>query len=291
MALRGPAIHRSRIGIVTDSAACLPAEVAGELGIAVVPLALAIGATEYRDGAGPARAEFYRRLRNERTPPRTAAPSPGALLAGFRSLGTSEVVCLTVAAVYSATHANASLAAARAAAEGLVVRVVDSETAAAAEGYVVRAAAESAIAGAAIDAVVAAAERARNEVGLLMLIESLDYLARGGRVPRVAAWASGLLRVRPIVELRQGRVRLAGRAQSRRRGLETMVGLLASRSLAGGHLYLTVQHADAPADAELLATLAGERLRPAALEVSEFTQVMTTHVGPGLVGFAYRLKT
>jgi DegV family protein with EDD domain len=284
----------SPVRIVTDSSACLTEAEAARLGISVLPLTLVIGGREYADNAGPGRDDFYRQLREASDPPRTAALAPGALLDHFRSLYAPRIVCITVAAAYSATYTNAVLAAKQAAGDGIDVRVVDSETAAAAAGYVVRAAAAAAAAaadGASIEEVVAVAERTRSEVGVLMLLEGLDYLARGGRVPRIAAWASGLLSFRPIVELRDRKIRLAGRARTRRGGIDNLVDLLERRTRGGGRLHLTIQHADAAVEAEALAALATERLAPVETEVVEFSQVMAAHVGPGILGFSYWLET
>jgi DegV family protein with EDD domain len=280
----------SPVRIVTDSSACLTEAEAARLGVSVLPLTLVIGGREYADNAGPGRDDFYRRLREASDPPRTAALAPGALLDSFRALDVPQIVCITVAAAYSATHANAILAAKQAAEDGIDVRVVDSETAAAAAGYVVRAAAGAAAAGASIDEVVAIAEHTRSEVGVLMLLEGLDYLARGGRVPRIAAWASGLLSFRPIVELRDRKIRLAGRARTRRGGIDSLVDILAHRLRPDCRLHLTVQHAGAAVEAEALAALATERLAPVETEIVEFSQVMAAHVGPGILGFSYRLE-
>ncbi len=273
------------VAIVTDSAACLPPDEARSHRITVLPFSLTFGNESFPDGALEP-AEFYRRLSDGPSPPTTAGVPPGALVDAFRSAGGS-VVCITVSSRFSSTHASALQAADLARRDGIEVVVVDSQYATMAEGFVVRAAARAAAAGGCLSEVVAAAEGTVPRVGLIMLLESLDYLARGGRVPRVAAWASSLLRVRPLVEFRERQIRLAGRARSRRRGLEALVELL-ERRVAGQPVDLVVHHSGAPQDASWLADTAEKRLHPATCAVSEFTQVMTAHVGPGLVGFAYR---
>ncbi|MDP3955084.1 MAG: DegV family protein [bacterium] len=277
---------RRGVAVVTDSAACLQPDEADRLGVTTVPFTLVLDGEVYDDGALEP-ADFYRRLRAAKEPPKTAAVAPAAYLEAFRRSGQRQAVCITVSGRFSATHANALIAARDAEREGIAVRVVDAEYAAMAEGYVVLSAARAAQAGGDSDSVAAAAAATIPQVGLVMALESLDYLARGGRVPRVAAWAASLIQVRPLVEFRKREIRLAGRVRTRRRALQALVDLLARRTAGARRLHLTVHHADAPDDAAWLLEAARDRLKPASSALSEFTQVMAAHVGPGLVGYAY----
>jgi DegV family protein with EDD domain len=253
----------------------------------VVPLTIAFGERVLSGGERLDRAAFSALLQAAPGPPQTAAPPPASFLDTFRRAGKPAVVCVMVSPRFSTTYANAVVAAREAHSEGIDVAVVDSGYAAMAEGYVALAAARAAQAGKSLEAVRAAAEAATHRVGLIAVLENLDYLARGGRVPRVAAWATSLLRVRPIVEFRDREIRLAGRARTRRRALDSLLELLERRSRGAARLHVSVQHADAEEDArELLAALRA-RFRPASSGISEFSLVMTAHVGPGLVGVAY----
>jgi DegV family protein with EDD domain len=277
------------VGVVTDSAACIPKPVLGELSIAVAPLSLVIDGEAFEDGALPA-SEFYSRLRSAPDSPKTAGASPAAFLAAFRATGRQRIVCVTVSSRFSATYANALLAARDAGRQGLDVRVVDAEYAAMAQGFVALAAARAAASGATLEEAEAAAQSTVDGVGLVMMLESLEHLARGGRVPKVAAWATSLLQVRPLVEFREREIKLAGRARTRHRALESLVELLRRRVEGRGRVHLAVHHADALDDAEWLATAAERQLGPASIHLTEFTQVMAAHVGPGLVGYAYSVE-
>ncbi len=273
------------VAVVTDSSACLSKDESASPGIAVVRFSLTLGSETFEDGARDA-AEVYARLRAGEEA-KTSAISPAAFLDAFRSTGRQSVVCVTVSGQFSATCANALAAAREAAEQGIDARVIDSGYSAMAQGYVVLAAARAAAARSSVDDVVEAAEHAIECVGLVMMIEDVGYLARPGRVPRVAAWASSLLQVRPLVEFREREIRLAGRARTRARALQALVDLLARRVGDAGRIRLTVHHTDAAADASWLADAAAERLKPAEVSIREFSQVMAAHVGPGLVGFAY----
>ena len=120
-------------------------------------------------------------------------------------------------------------------------------------------------------------------VTLLAMLDTLSYLARSGRVPRVAAWAAGMLQVKPIVRFSASDIKLVARTRTRARALDRMLELLAEAT-AGRATHLAVHHANAPADAEYLLRQAQQHVNLAESYVTEFTQVMGVHTGPGLVG-------
>jgi DegV family protein with EDD domain len=123
-------------------------------------------------------------------------------------------------------------------------------------------------------------------VTLLAMLDTLTYLARGGRVPRVAAWAAGMLQVKPIVRFSASDIKLVARTRTRSRALDQM-GELLVHAAAGRRMHLAVHHAHAAADAEYLLRAAERRLDLAEVYLTEFTQVMGVHTGPGLVGLAW----
>lgn len=256
----------------------------------MVPVNLIVGGRTYRDSLNDT-TDFYRLLRDARSQPTTAAPSPGAYLERMRAAAAraDAVVCLTVSSQFSAMFDSARAAArlARDELPGLDVRVVDSRNAAMAQGFMVLEAARAAAAGASPDAVIERALALADRVALLVVIDTLEYLARGGRVPRLAAWASHVLQVKPIVQFRAGDIKLVARARTRPRAIERLLAEFRLRAPADGPLHVCVHHTNAPAEAELLRQRVAEELAPAELYVSEFTQVMGAHTGPGLVGLAF----
>jgi DegV family protein with EDD domain len=168
----------------------------------------------------------------------------------------------------------------------LDVRLLDSRNAAMAQGFTVLEAARAAASGATIDEVAARAEEMTGRVTLLAMLDTLTFLARSGRVPRVAAWAAGMLQVRPIVRFDPSGIHLAGRTRTREKALEKLLSIL-TEITAGRRTHLAVHHAGASGDGERLAAEAGRRLDLAECWVTEFTQVMGVHTGPGLVGLAF----
>ncbi len=278
------------VAIITDSTACLPPDLAERYGIGIVPLHLIFGGRTFVDSMTADTHGFYELLRTSPGRPTTAAPSPGMFLRaiGEAARTADSVLCVTVSKQFSAMYDSArqAIELARAESPGLDVRIVDSRNAAMAQGFVVLEAARAAQAGAGIDAVVARVEEMATRVTLLAMLDTLTYLARGGRVPRVAAWAAGMIQVKPIVRFTASDIRLLARTRTRRRALTRMVDIL-SELTAGRPVHLAVHHANAPADAERLLAEARRRVEVAEAFVSEFTQVMGVHTGPGLAGFAF----
>ncbi len=278
------------VAIVTDSTACIPPEVAERYGIEVVPLHLIFAGRTFVDSLTSDTSEFYDLLRTSNERPTTAAPSPGMFLnASARAARRADaVLCITVSKQFSAMYDSARHAIGLAVAESPYadIRLLDSRNAAMAQGFVVLEAARCAATGAPVEEVIARAEATSGEVRLLAMLDTLSYLARGGRVPRVAAWAAGMLQVKPIVRFSASDIKLVARTRTRARALGRMVDLVAEAT-AGRATHLAVHHAHAAVDAEHLLAEAGTRINVVEAYLTEFTQVMGLHTGPGLAGFAW----
>jgi DegV family protein with EDD domain len=278
------------VGIVTDSTACIPPELAERYGIEIVPAHIIVGGRTYADSLTNDTGEFYARIRASNDRPTTAAPSPGMYVEaiGRAARRAQAVLVITVSAQFSAMYdsARAAIEAVKAESPALDVRLLDSRNAAMAQGFVVLEAARAVREGASIHDAVARAEEMTGRVTLLAMLDTLSYLARSGRVPRVAAWFAGMLQVKPIVRFTAGDIKLVARTRTRPRALERM-GTLFAELASGRPAHLAVHHADALADAEALREQAERSANIVEAHVTEFTQVMGVHTGPGLVGMAW----
>jgi DegV family protein with EDD domain len=268
------------VAVVTDSAANVPADLARELGIVVVPLTVRFGEEVVADGADP--VGVYRRMAAGEVAS-TSAPSVGDWRAGFERAADDDegIVCVTLAGALSATHHQAVLAAE---AFGGPVTVVDSGTASMAEGFVAieaaRAARDGAGAGRVADRAVAVADRVR----LTGAIESFEHLRRTGRVTRFQAYAATALSIRPLFRLRVGEIEPAGRARTRSRAL----AMLADEAATGtGRLHVAAAHADAEDDARSLLDAVRSRADVAEGFLTPVTPVIGVSAGPGLVALAW----
>lgn len=289
--LQPPTTNDQRpVAIVTDSTACIPPDLAARYGIEIVPVHIIFGGRTFVDSLTADTREFYELLAKSGDRPTTAAPSPGMFLEAISRAArrADAVLCITVSAQFSAMYDSArqAIEIAKAEAPHADIRLLDSRNAAMAQGFIVLEAARAAAAGAAIDEVLARAEAMTTCVTLLAMLDTLSYLARSGRVPRVAAWAAGMLQVKPIVRFSASDIKLVARTRTRPRALDRMLDLLAEQA-ADHPTHLAVHHANAPAGAEYLLRQAEQRLTLAESYVTEFTQVMGVHTGPGLVALAW----
>jgi DegV family protein with EDD domain len=284
----------ARVAIVTDSTACVPPTLVSQYRIGVVPLNLIFAGRTFVDGLTEDANEFYRLLRTSRSPPTTAAPSPGTYLQHILEAGerAPSVLCLTISTHFSAMYDSAfqAVALAREERPDLDVRVLDSHNAAMAQGFIAIEAARAAAEGLDMERVIARAEAVMPRVGILAMLDTLTYVARSGRVPRVVAWATSPLQVKPIVEFRQHEVHRLSLTRTRRRAVDRLLRLMEERAGRGGPVHLCVQHSNVPEEALALASRVQELVRPVEMYVAELTQVMGVHTGPGFLGFAYYLE-
>ena len=280
-----------KVAIVTDSSACIPAELVEQYGIGVVPLSVIFGDKTYQDGVDISPVEFYTRLRETEELPTTAHSSAGTHLEAYRkaSQAASSILCITISAKFSGQFNSARVAVelAKEALPGVAIKVLDCGTAAAAQGLVVLAAARAAAAGLGLDEVMAKAESVAGRVSLLAMVDDLQYLVRGGHVPRLAAKASSLFRIKPILTIDNGDARPLAKAQTTSGALKRMLGIMKRRAVKGQPLHVTVMHADALDNALVLSSEISARFQCSELFITEFTPVMGAHIGPGLVGVAF----
>ena len=277
------------MAIVVDSAASLPA--ASETpGLHVVPMGVTIDGKTYLDGRDLEPSAFYAKLRASKELPTTSAPSPARFLEAFEAAreDSGAVFCLTVGSRFSASldSARSAVEEAKVSLPGLEVVVLDSESAAGGQGLIALEAWRAARDGGGLDEVDAAAREVIHRVRVVAFVDTLYYLWKGGRVPRIAHAGTSLLRIKPLFELARGEVRTVARPRTQRRAMARLLDLVAEGA-QGRPVHATVMHADALEAAEELRQQLDAMLPCEELFVSEFTPVMGAHIGPGLVGIAY----
>ena len=260
-------------------------------GIEVVPVKLVYEGRVYRDGQDLTPEEFYRLLREARKLPTTSPASPGDYLEVFRRVGEKarSILCISVSAKLSGMFdsARAAVELARESLPRTAIQVLDSGTAAMAQGFVVLAAARAARAEKGLQEVTETAARIMPLVELVAVLDTLHYLARGGRVPKVAVWATSLLQIKPILILSGGEVGLLERVHTRKRALSRLVVIMREKVGEKRPLHVSVFHANALGDALALREEIIREFQPQELYLTQFTSVMGVHTGPGVVGLAY----
>jgi len=280
-----------RVAIVTDSSACIPAELVEKYGIELVPMNVILGDKTYRDGIDISPTEFYTLIRQTKELPTTAHSSPGTHFEAYRraSLRTANILCITHSSRFSGQFNSARVAMeiAKTAFPKVVIEVLDCGTAAAAQGLVVLAAARAATSGQSLTRVVETAKSVARQVSLLAMVDSLDYLVKGGHVRRAAALASSLLRIKPIFTLNEGDARPVTNARTTLGAIKRIINIMGQKVVKGQPLHGAVMHADALDAAIVLRDRIAAQFDCVELFITEFTPVMGAHIGPGLVGIAF----
>jgi len=269
------------VKIVTDSVADLPPQVAEELGITVVPLNVRFGAEVYRDGVDLTAEQFYDKLVHSETLPVTSVPSPASFAGVYDKLAeeTDEILAVSITSKLSGTYEVALQSV------GLMkrkcrVEVVDSQWAVMAQGFIVIAAAKAANNGASLDEVIGVTRETIPRVDMRAAFDTLEYLKRGGRIGRAQALLGSMLKVNPIITLKDGVVEPAGRTRSRAKAIDYLYNFAMSFS----HIEeIAVEDAACPNDAELLVEQLSSKFSKERIFRSRTTPVIGTHTGPGLL--------
>jgi DegV family protein with EDD domain len=271
----------SAVGVVTDSTADLHPELQERFGLAVVPLIVNWDGQTYRDKIDLSTSEFYRRLRASKSLPKTGAPSLAAFEATFRNQlkQHTAIVCIDLAARLSGTYEVA-----RRAAESVDprrIRVIDSGSVSICMGWLAETAVTLAGNGAEPDEIVAQLEEARGRLRILALVETLEFLQRGGRIGRAAALAGTLLSVKPILSLRDGEIAPVERVRTMNGALRRLAELVVAH---GPIERLGVMHADSSTHAAEVERQLRTLYPQITIDRGELGPVVGTHGGPGLIG-------
>ena len=272
----------ARIRVVTDSACDLSAQVADEHGVTVVPLSIRFGDEEFVDGRDLTTEQFWARCKASAVLPETAAPSPGAFQEAFLAAadeGYDGVLSLSLSGGVSATYQSA-VAAAKAVADRIVVRAVDSRSMTMSLGLMVLDVAELAEGGADLDILEARANILIPRTSVYGAVENLDHLEKGGRIGGAKALLGSLLSIKPVVTLVNGEVAEESKQRTRGRSLQ----YLADKVLNSAPLSRVAVAHGAAADLDTFLDLIKDVKSEHPLIVSQLGPVIGTHTGPGTMG-------
>lgn len=276
------------VKIITDSTADFTAAEAAELGIDIVHLRTRFGDEEYIDGVDITPHQFYEKLVESDVLPTTSQPSPAEFEAAFASAleEAGEVVAITISSALSGTYQSAVIAAET---FGDRVRVVDSLSASIGEQVIVRRAAQLAAEELSAAELAGRIEAERGDVCVLALLDTLEYLKRGGRISAAAAFAGGVLAIKPVITLRDGAVVMAGKARGSKNGGNLLNQFAEKRGIDFSRPYLLGYTGLSDALLMKYAADSGELWRSYTeeLPVTAIGSVIGTHGGPGAIAVAF----
>ena len=275
------------IKIVTDTTAYLPEATVREHDIRVVPLYVHFGVEAFKETVELSNEEFYARLKAAPALPTTSQPSAGEFLEVFRPLveGGHEVLVLTLSSKLSGTYASAT--AAQAMLPDAPISVVDTLNTSIALELMVYAAAEAIQGGATLRQVTAQMEAMKGQTYTLFVVDTLEYLAKGGRIGAAKALMGTMLSIKPILTLKDGAIEALEQVRSKKKAVARMMDLIQSHvGSRGPEARIAVTHALAPEEAEEVRRELVARLGCQQPYLAELGPVIGAHTGPGVVAAA-----
>jgi DegV family protein with EDD domain len=279
----------SKVAVITDSTAYLPDALLKAHNISVVPQVLIWGDETFRDGVDIMPDDFYKRLETAKVMPTTSQVSIVDMKTAFERLLESnyDILGVFISSKLSGTMQSATQALEMLPKAAGKIAIVDSNSTAMAMGFHVLLAARAAEAGANLDDCRKIAEKARDHTGVFFVVDTLEFLRRGGRIGGAQALLGSALNIKPILELRDGRIESVEKVRTKRKALDRMIDLVIQQVANRTPVRLATLHANAENEAHAALSEAALRLQPIESVFASVSPVIGTHAGPGTIGIAY----
>jgi DegV family protein with EDD domain len=271
------------IAVVTDSTSDLPLEIAEKHNISVVPLNVHIEDETLLDGITISADQMYKLLPDSRVIPTTSAPSVGTFVELYEKLSKThdEIISVHLSAKLSLTYSSAVNAVSEIGSTNTRIEVVDTQKASMALGWVAVHLAEKAADGASMDELVKLAHSASERTVFIGMVDTLDYLVRGGRIGKAQGFVGSLLRVKPILTIKEGEAHPLERARSRSKGIARIKAIVAENAPLDN---IAILYTTDRADAEEIARDVAELDPGGSPVVAQLGPVVGNYVGPGTLG-------
>ncbi|MGC1376889.1 MAG: DegV family protein [Anaerolineales bacterium] len=282
----------SKVAIVTDSTAYIPKEYLEKYSISVVPQVLIWGEQTFEDGVDIQPDEFYRRLASAKVMPTSSQPRVSSMKETFSALLDRDY---SVLGIFISAKLSGTLQSAMQAREMLPggqekIEIVDSYSASMGMGFQAFAAARAAADGAPLAECRALAENARSRAGVYFVVDTLEFLHRGGRIGGAQRLFGTALNLKPILALQDGKVDAIERIRTKRRAMERLVEIVVEQCAGKPAVRLAALDANAPYEARELLDSASGQLNVIEKIFASVSPVVGTHAGPGTIGLAYMIE-
>jgi len=274
-----------KIAILTDSSAYLPPELVRQYGIHVIPLTVLWGSETLLDGVEITPAEFLQRLAEDPVHPSTTQPNPDDFRVLYEQLATEfdAIVAPLISDELSGTVNSAQTAANDF--KRVPVRVVDTRSTSMGLGFSVLAAARTASQGKSLEEVEEAARAAAARSRVLFVVDTLEYLHRGGRIGGASKFFGSALNIKPLLHLHGGRVDALEKVRTKNKAIERMIEVIAQFA-DGRPMRTAIIHAGVPEEAEALKARVSEQWDCPELILTTLSPAIAIHTGPGTLGLA-----
>lgn len=275
------------IAIITDSTCSMPQELIDRYQIPVVPQVVIFGEESLLDGVELTSQAFYERLATSEVMPTTSQATIGGFKQAFEPLVAEgkSIIAICLGSKLSGTMQSALQA--KDMFPDADIHVVDSETVAMALGFQVLAAARAVEEGADVSGALAAAEEVRDHSGLILSVDTLEFLHRGGRIGGASRFLGTALNIKPLLEVADGRVEAVDRVRTRSKAVRRLVDILEERVDGERPLRIGLHHTGDVADAQELEERIRDRFTVDELYISIITPAVGVHAGPGAYGLGY----
>lgn len=279
----------NKVAIVTDSTAYLPHDFLKQYTISVIPLSVIWGEQVLLDGVDIQPDDFYQRLTASRVMPTTSQATPAVMHATFKSLLDQgfDVLGIFISSKISGTVQSALQAREMIAGAENRIAVLDSLATTMAMGWPVLTAARAAQAGEDLASCEAVAKHASLNSGVFFVVETLEFLRRGGRIGGAAALLGTALNIKPILQLHEGKIESVEKIRTKQKAIQRMIELTAERINNRTPVRIAVTHANCEADAISLLELARAQFNPVETLIAPLSPVIGTHAGPGTVALNF----
>ncbi len=272
------------VKIITDSSVSIPPDVVEELGITIIPSLIRFGEEVYRDGVDLTTDQFYERLTTDKTFPTTSTPTPQSFVDAYEKLAeeADEIAVITISRKLSAVGDVALQA------MGMIekkprIEVIDSTWALMSEGLIVIKAAQAAKDGANLNEVLEVVRRNIPRTDLRMAFDTLKYLERGGRIGKAQALLGSMLKINPILGLKDGEIYPVGREHSRSKAIENLYNFASSFSRIEE---MAIGDGTTPDEADALVERLGASFPAERVFRFKVTAAVGAHVGPHVLAVA-----
>ncbi|QGQ96932.1 DegV family protein [Paenibacillus psychroresistens] len=273
------------VRLVTDSTADIPREVCLSLGIEVVPLKVHFGNDTYRDGVSLQAEQFYELLKQSPVMPTTSQPSPVDFLEIYKRLNEEpdvQIISIHISSELSGTYQSAVLAKSLLK-EKADITTIDSRTASYGFGGIVVAAAVAAGQGKSKEAILILIQKLMDQSKLYFLVDTLEYLQKGGRIGKVAALLGSLLKIKPILSVEEGEAVSVEKVRGQKAAVQRIIELFKLSEMASSKVNVMIAHSNTPEAAEQLGELVKASFQLTTLSFTTLGPVIGAHVGPGTV--------
>jgi DegV family protein with EDD domain len=276
------------IKIVTDSCADLPPELAKELDVTVVPVYLRFGEEVYRDRVDISEDEFYKRLLHDPVHPNTTQPTPQDFANVYDELSKDAdgIISIHITSKLSGTY-NSALMAKDMLKTECPIEVIDSQTVSIAIGLIVIQASKMAKSGMSLQQIVDEVGKIIPNVHLLILFDTLKYLAKGGRIGKAKALLGSALSVKPLLTVRDGELVPSGQVRTRSKGIDRLVDFVKNATEIQD---LAILHSTTPDEAQALVESTSSIFSKERTILARVGPALGVHAGPGVLAIALREK-